>query len=64
MVELSVETENPNPHTADRSPLDQASEATELAKLSFAAGDTVTGIAAITLAAQLVQLAKIQSRFE
>ena len=44
-----------------RTPLEQASEATEIARAAFEAGDLVTGIAAITLAAQLVQLAKIWS---
>jgi hypothetical protein len=39
--------------------LSQAKEAAEIARQAFAAGDLVTGIAAITLAAQLVQLAKI-----
>lgn len=38
--------------------LHQASEAAEVARQAFAAGDMVTGIAAITLAAQLVQLAR------
>lgn len=38
--------------------LDQAEEAAELAQTAFATGDRVTGIAAIILAAQLLQLAK------
>ena len=42
--------------------LDQAQEAAELAREAFAMGDLVTGIAAITLAAQLVQLARILER--
>lgn len=39
--------------------LTQANEAAEIARQAFAAGDLVTGIAAIQLAAQLVQLARI-----
>lgn len=42
-----------------RTLLEQATEATELAREAFALGDKVTGIAAISLAAQLVQLAKL-----
>lgn len=42
--------------------LKQADAATEVAREAFAAGDTVTGIAAIQLAAQLVQLAKLFER--
>lgn len=48
------------PQTAGRTPIEQAAEATDLAEKAFAIGDRVTGIAAIQLAAQLVQLAKIQ----
>jgi hypothetical protein len=40
-------------------PLAQAQEAADLARRAFDAGDLVTGIAALTLAAQLVQLARI-----
>jgi hypothetical protein len=39
--------------------ISQAREACNLAREAFAAGDQVTGIAAITLAAQLVQLARL-----
>jgi hypothetical protein len=39
--------------------LDQAQKAADLAREAFAAGDKVTAIAALTLAAQLVQLARI-----
>jgi hypothetical protein len=39
--------------------IEQIDEAIELARAAFASGDTVTGIAAITLAAQLLQLARI-----
>ena len=39
--------------------LTQAEEACELAREAFAAGDLVVGIAAIQLAAQLLQLARI-----
>ena len=42
--------------------LDQCDEATELARVAFAAGDLVTGIAATQLAAQLVQLARLFER--
>lgn len=45
-----------------RTPLQQAQEATDLARQAFASGDIVYGIAAITLAAQLVQLARICER--
>jgi hypothetical protein len=38
--------------------LKRCDEASEVARQAFAAGDTVTGIAAIQLAAQLVQLAR------
>ena len=41
--------------------LARVDEACEVAQLAFSAGDNVTGIAAITLAAELVQLAKIFS---
>ena len=44
--------------------LGQAREACNLAREAFAAGDQVTGIAAITLAAQLVQLARLWQRIE
>ena len=47
--------------SADTDLLAKVDEACEVAQLAFAAGDNVTGIAAITLAAQLVQLAKIFS---
>jgi hypothetical protein len=40
-------------------PLTKAEEACEIARAAFAAGDLVTGIAAITVAAQLVELARI-----
>jgi hypothetical protein len=46
----------------DREPraiLDQAKEATDLARDAFAMGDLVTGIAALQMAAQLVQIARI-----
>ena len=43
-----------------KSVLDQAEEAAALAKDAFATGDLVTGIAALQLAAQLVQLARIR----
>jgi hypothetical protein len=39
--------------------LKQSSAAAELAREAFAAGDLVTGIAALQLAAQLVRLARI-----
>ena len=39
--------------------LDQADQATEVARAAFDAGDVATGIAAIQLAAQLVQLARL-----
>ena len=42
--------------------LEQAGQASDLAADAFATGDVVTGIAAIALAAQLVQLAKLQER--
>ena len=42
--------------------LEQASEAAEVAREAFAAGDNVVGIAAIKLAAQLLQLARIQEK--
>jgi hypothetical protein len=38
--------------------LEQADEAIALAKDAFAAGDMVTGIAALQLAAQLTQIAR------
>lgn len=50
--------------TTRRTPLQQAEEASELARTSFAAGDVIGGIAAIQLAAQLVQLARIQERMK
>lgn len=40
----------------------QIDEANELAKAAFAAGDRVTGAAALVLAAQLLQLARIWER--
>jgi hypothetical protein len=39
--------------------LDQAEEATGVAREAFASGDLVVGIAAIQLAAQLLQLARL-----
>lgn len=39
--------------------LDQSEAAAKLANEAFAAGDVVTGIAAIKLAAQLVQIARL-----
>lgn len=39
--------------------LEQAQEATALAREAFATGNPVVGIAAVTLAAQLVQLARL-----
>ena len=39
--------------------LEQSEAASEVAREAFAAGDVVTGIAAIQLAAQLVQLARL-----
>ena len=39
--------------------LKQSHTATEVAREAFAAGDFVTGIAAIQLAAQLIQLARL-----
>jgi len=50
--------------TKPRTVLEQAEEASELARKFFAAGDMVGGIAAIQLAAQLVQLARIQERWK
>ena len=44
--------------------LSQAREACNLAREAFASGDQVTGIAAISLAAQLVQLARLWQRIE
>jgi hypothetical protein len=41
--------------------LDQSDAAAEVAREAFAAGDVVTGIAAIQLAAQLVQIARLLS---
>jgi len=41
---------------------DQAVSAAEVARDAFTAGDQVTGIAAIRLAAQLLQLARLQER--
>ncbi len=38
---------------------DQAMEAAEVAKRAFEAGDTDTGVAAITLAAQLLHLQRM-----
>ena len=42
--------------------LEQVDEATSLARKSFAVGDLVGGIAAIQLAAQLLQLARISQK--
>jgi hypothetical protein len=39
--------------------LEQSDKAAEVARMAFDAGDVVTGIAAIQLAAQLVQLARL-----
>lgn len=50
--------------TTPKTPLQQAGEASDLAKKFFAAGDLVGGIAAIQVAAQMVQLAKIQERMK
>ena len=44
--------------TNRRTPLQQAQEATELARVAFANGDSVHGIAALSLASQLIQFAK------
>lgn len=46
----------------DKTPLQQAEEATSIAREAFGYGDLVTGIAAITLAAQLVQLARLTAQ--
>ena len=40
--------------------LKQSDAAAEVARKAFAAGDLVTGIAAVQLAAQLVQLARLK----
>jgi hypothetical protein len=50
--------------TTPRTPLQQASEATEIAREAFAAGDVVVGVAALSLAAQLLQLARIWERID
>ncbi len=50
--------------TAGKTPLEQAEEATELARKFFDAGDMVGGIAAIQVAAQMVQLARIQEKWK
>ena len=42
--------------------LEQSSQAAEVAREAFAAGDIATGIAAIQLAAQLVQLARLSEQ--
>jgi uncharacterized membrane protein YidH (DUF202 family) len=42
--------------------LEQVDEATSLARKSFAVGDLVGGIAAVQLAAQLLQLARISQK--
>lgn len=42
--------------------LEQSDAAAEIAREAFAAGDVVTGIAAIKLAAELVQLARLLDR--
>ncbi len=47
-----------------RTPLQQAKEATELARDAFASGHEAVGIAAVTLAAQLTQLAKLWGHTE
>lgn len=49
----------PSVEQPTRTPLQQADEAAALARQAFANGDLVAGIAAISLAAQLVQLARI-----
>jgi hypothetical protein len=40
--------------------LEQAGEASELAREAFASGDRVVGLAALVLAAQLIQLERIR----
>ena len=45
--------------TTERTPLQQAKEASDLARDAFASGDLVTGAAALVLAGQLIQLAKL-----
>lgn len=45
--------------TPPRSLLEQAQEASDLAREAFAVGNPAVGIAAVTLAAQLVQLARL-----
>ena len=55
----------PSPDTtARRTPLQQAQEATELAQEAFANGDNVYGIAALSLASQLIELAKLLGHTE
>lgn len=49
---------------ARRTILEQAQEAADLARLSFDTGDFVGGIAAITVAAGLVKLARIWERVD
>jgi hypothetical protein len=44
--------------------LEQSDKAAEVARMAFDAGDVVTGIAAIQLAAQLVQLARLFTQTE
>jgi hypothetical protein len=57
-----MNTLEPADQTTRRTPVQQADEAAELARQAFAAGDMVTGIAAIVLAAQLLQLARLWQR--
>lgn len=45
--------------TKPRSLLEQAEEASDIARDAFALGNPAVGIAAVTLAAQLVQLARL-----
>jgi hypothetical protein len=42
--------------------LEQSGQAAEVARQAFDAGDVVTGIAAIQLAAQLIKLARLLER--
>lgn len=51
--------DDPAPPGAPRPLLDQAQEASEIARDAFAAGRPAIGIAAVVLAAQLVQLARL-----
>lgn len=51
-------------HSRPLSVLDKAGEATDIAKMAFANGELVHGIAALQLGAQLIQLAKLQERMK